>query len=235
MAPLLDEISAGVGLTPFTAGLLHDGAGAVLRRARTDGPGLAQRFGIECTLVGVLAGRGRGSAFRLIPTVGALFVGTLLIGAGIAIGNILLPGLIKRGLPALHRVDVRPVHARHSPAERRSAPASRCRIARAAGLDWNFALGAWGLFAVLGLIVWLPGLRGVRARHGAGAADHLELGRDPVAWLVTRVLRVPVAELLRDQRLAADAAHLRRRRPGVRRADAVADESVSTSPRWSAR
>ena len=99
MAPLLDEISAAVGLTPFTAGLLLTLPVLCFGALGPTAPIIAQRFGIERTLVGVLLAVVAGSAVRLIPTVPALFVGTLFIGAGIAIGNILLPGLIKRDFP----------------------------------------------------------------------------------------------------------------------------------------
>ena len=40
-----------------------------------------------------------GIVVRSIPMVGSLFVGTLLIGVGIVIGNVLLPSLIKDRLP----------------------------------------------------------------------------------------------------------------------------------------
>ncbi|MEO7006467.1 MAG: MFS transporter [Terrimesophilobacter sp.] len=184
MAPLLDEISAAVGLTPLTAGLLLTLPVLCFGALGPTAPIIARRFGIEWTLVGVLLAVVAGSAVRLIPTVPALFLGTLMIGAGIAIGNILLPGLIKRDFP--HSIGLMSgLYTLALTGGAALGAGATVPIARAAGLDWNFALGVWGLFAVVGLIVWLPGLRGVRARRGTVTRTVLKLGSDPVAWLVT--------------------------------------------------
>lgn len=40
-----------------------------------------------------------GIALRSLPAVTLLFFGTVIIGCGIALGNVLLPGLIKRDFP----------------------------------------------------------------------------------------------------------------------------------------
>ncbi len=37
-----------------------------------------------------------GIALRSLPPAALLFIGTAVIGCGIALGNVLLPGLIKR-------------------------------------------------------------------------------------------------------------------------------------------
>src|SRR6478735_7269225 len=74
MAALLDEISAAVGLPPFTAGLLLTLPVLCFGALGPMAPLIAARFGIEWTLVGVLLAVVAGSAIRLIPTVSALFL-----------------------------------------------------------------------------------------------------------------------------------------------------------------
>jgi CP family cyanate transporter-like MFS transporter len=40
-----------------------------------------------------------GIGIRSLPSAALLFIGTAVIGCGIALGNVLLPGLIKRDFP----------------------------------------------------------------------------------------------------------------------------------------
>ena len=62
-------------------------------------PPLAQRFGLNRTLAGCLVLIILGFTGRLLPSLPMLYIGTALIGAGIAIGNVLLPSLVKVHFP----------------------------------------------------------------------------------------------------------------------------------------
>src|SRR5690606_26023203 len=96
----------------------------------------------------------------------ALFAGTLLVGAGIAIGNILLPGLIKRDFP--HRLGLMSgLFSMSLAAGATLAAGMTVPVAEAAGWGWNEILAAWGLWTVLGLACWVPTLW-----HARGAAGH---------------------------------------------------------------
>ena len=87
------------------------GAGALAASVMTAGPvlclglfsfpaaGLARRFGAERTILGALATIAAGTALRGFPALPWLIGGGLLAGAGIAICNVLLPGLVKRDFP----------------------------------------------------------------------------------------------------------------------------------------
>ena len=62
-------------------------------------PRLIRRFSmgplLGLTMVAVIC----GCALRLAPSLFMLFAGTVVLGIGIAVGNVLLPGLIKRDFP----------------------------------------------------------------------------------------------------------------------------------------
>ncbi len=58
-------------------------------------------------------------------------------------------------------------------------------VAEAAGWEWNEALAAWGLFAVVGLGCWLPALWHARGSAGHPPTLGIRLSRDRVAWFVT--------------------------------------------------
>mgnify|MGYP006074308543 CR=1 FL=1 len=189
MAPMLDQIRDGVGLSAFTAGLILTLPVLCFGLIGPTGPLLAQRFGVERTLAGVMVALLVGSALRLIPTVPALIAGTVVIGSGIAVGNILLPGLIKRDFPDSIGV-MSGLYTLALTGGATLAAGITIPVARAAGLSWNVALGGWGLLALVGLIAWIPSIRGARSRAeqlGTGTVTHLStrLVHDRLAWVVT--------------------------------------------------
>lgn len=184
VSPLLDELSADLELTGFTAGLLMTLPVLCFGALGPLAPVLARRFGFERSLALVLALVVIGSALRLHPSVWGLFVGTVFVGAGIAFGNILLPALIKRDFP--DRVGLMSgLFSMSLTGGATLAAGITLPVARAAGLDWNLALAAWGLFALVALACWLPYLRSAVAhavvRRGSAGA----LTADRVAWWVT--------------------------------------------------
>lgn len=184
VAPIFDTISAELELTSFLAGLLVTLPVLCFGVLGPLAPVLAARFGFERSLAMVLLAIIAGSALRLVPTIPGLFGGTLLLGAGIAVGNILLPGLIKRDFS--HRLGLMSgLFSMCLAAGATLAAGVTVPIAEAAGWDWNEALAAWGLFAVLGLACWVPTLWGARGSAGHPPTLGIRLSRDRVAWLVT--------------------------------------------------
>lgn len=184
VSPLLDEISAELELSSFLAGSLITLPVLCFAIIGPLAPSLAARIGFERSLALVLLAIIAGSALRIVPSVPALFGGTLLIGMGIAVGNILLPGLIKRDFQ--HRLGLMSgLFSMTLAAGATLAAGVTLPVARAAGWNWNEALAAWGIFALFALGCWLPTLW-----HARGAAGHphpsgIRLRRDPIAWVVT--------------------------------------------------
>lgn len=77
----------------------HDAASAGLRlylspcRRRRPAPGHGAQPFIALLLICI------GIGVRSLPSASLLFIGTAIVGCGIALGNVLLPGLIKRDFP----------------------------------------------------------------------------------------------------------------------------------------
>ncbi|WP_193509068.1 MFS transporter [Cryobacterium sp. BB736] len=183
VSPLLDEISDAVQLTAFSAGLLVTLPVLCFAALGPLAPVLARHVGLERALGLVLVLIIAGCALRLVPSLFGLFGGTVLVGTGIAFGNILLPGLIKRDFP--HRVGLMSGLFSMSLAGGATLAAGiTVPVARAGGLDWNVALGAWGIFAVIALAAWLPMMRSA-GRTAASGGVAVALHRDRVAWYVT--------------------------------------------------
>ncbi|MFE1773979.1 CynX/NimT family MFS transporter [Streptomyces sp. NPDC059008] len=151
-------------------------------------PRLGRRLGMERSLLGTMALICLGTALRLLDSVVALFAGTIVIGAGIAVANVLLPGLIKRDFPARAGL-MTGLYSMSLFGGAALAAGITVPVQQAAGLNWQATLACWGALAVLALVCWLPQVRRrTRVPSGvAGEAAHPVRGlwRDPLAWQVT--------------------------------------------------
>ncbi|HEX2146672.1 MAG TPA: MFS transporter, partial [Pseudorhizobium sp.] len=96
---LLPEIRTQLGLDALGAGLLTTLPVVCLGAFSPLAPRLAQRLGTERTLLLVVLLLAVGTALRGVPSVSLLFLGTAIAGACIAVGNVLLPGVVKRDFP----------------------------------------------------------------------------------------------------------------------------------------
>jgi len=96
---LLPEIRNVLGLSATGASLLTTLPVVCLGLFSPLAPRLAQRIGTERTLLGVVVLLALGTAMRGLSSIPLLFLGTALAGACIAVGNVLLPGLVKRDFP----------------------------------------------------------------------------------------------------------------------------------------
>jgi CP family cyanate transporter-like MFS transporter len=135
-----------------------------------------------------------GTALRLIPATIALLGGTIVIGAGIAVANVLLPGVIKRDFGS--RIGLMTgIYSMSLSIGAALAAGITVPLARVAHTDWRTTLALWGLLAVLAVIVWVPQVRrrahraastapppAPRRRRCAGCGAIRWLGRSLPSW-----------------------------------------------------
>src|ERR1700710_280281 len=94
--PELNAIEADLRISPSIAGLLTTipvvayGVFAFCTPRLTRAIGLHRLLGVAVLLIAV------GIAVRLQPSLVGLFAGTLILGAAIAVGNVLMPAAIKQ-------------------------------------------------------------------------------------------------------------------------------------------
>src|SRR4051812_40893754 len=100
VAPLLPQIRLDVGLSSTAAALLTATPVLCFGLLAPFAPRLADRVGMERALAAVLATIVVGLLIRVGPSTLTLFGGTIVAGGAIAIGNVLLPALVKRDFPA---------------------------------------------------------------------------------------------------------------------------------------
>ena len=96
VGPLVEDIRATTGLSNTLLGLLTTLPLIAFGVVSTLTPLFTKRFGIGGTLLGAMLLLTAGIAIRYIDWIPALYVGTLLLGVAIALGNVLLPSLTKR-------------------------------------------------------------------------------------------------------------------------------------------
>ncbi|MDO3433344.1 MFS transporter [Rhizobium sp. CBN3] len=181
---LLPEIRSELGLGALGASLLTTLPVVCLGLFSPLAPRLAQRIGTERTLLGVLLLLALGTALRGLSSVPLLFIGTALAGACIAVGNVLLPGLVKRDFPTRAAL-MTGFYTMALCAGAASAAGLTLPIEHALGGSLGRALAAWALPALAVGLIWLPQV----LRGGAGARRNgfrLDgLWRDRLAWQVT--------------------------------------------------
>lgn len=187
-APLLDSIRADYGLSTAQTGMLTTLPLLAFGLISPLAAGVARRFGMERSLIAALLLICAGVAVRSLPSSGLLFVGTAIIGCGIALGNVLLPGLIKRDFSG-HVAKMTGAYSLTMGIAAAVGSAVVVPIAMS-GAGWHGALLALMAFPLLALLVWLPQLRnhtpgtitGARSLHSKG------IWRSALAWQVTLFL-----------------------------------------------
>ncbi|ULL19970.1 MFS transporter [Paenibacillus sp. H1-7] len=149
-------------------------------------PALSRRFGTERTLLGGLIALAAGIVLRSVPSATALYAGTAILGAAIAVSNVMLPALIKRDFA--HQVGLMTgLYTVSMSGLAGLASGISVPMAEGLGLGWRGSLGCWALLAAAGIAVWLPQLRGAKPSLSAPAPAKAagSLWRSPLAWQVT--------------------------------------------------
>jgi CP family cyanate transporter-like MFS transporter len=182
--PVIDEIEDDLGLSSAASGLLTSLPVLCFGVVAAAAPGLTRRLGAERTLLAALVPVTLGVALRADASVAALFAGTIVAGAGIAVANVVVPAVVKARFEAwigvLMGVYVAALGAGAALAAGLTAP-----LTNALDGQWNAALALWALPAALALVVIAPGVLRARATFGNEPGSTRELLRDRLAWQVT--------------------------------------------------
>jgi CP family cyanate transporter-like MFS transporter len=184
VGPLLDRIQADLGLSPAVAGLLNTLPLLAFAGISPMVPRLAARHRPERVLAGALVVLTLGIAIRWVPTTASLFAGTVLIGAGIAVGNVLLPSLIKRDFPTKVGL-LTSAYATVMGGVAAVASGVAVPIAEVAPGGWYTALGCWIVLTLVAIVLWLPQLRTPAPVSTSVRGGHRLPWRSGLAWAVT--------------------------------------------------
>ncbi len=153
-APLLETIRADYGLTTAQTGLLTTLPLLAFALVSPLAANIARRFGMERSLFAAMLLICFGIVVRSLPSASFLFTGTAIIGCGIALGNVLLPGLIKRD----YSQHVAKLTGAYSLTMGAAAAVGSAMVVPLAlhGFGWRGALLMLMLFPLLAFLIWLP-------------------------------------------------------------------------------
>lgn len=169
VGPVLEEIERGLGISSGLAGVITTVPVLCFAAIGFAGPALSARYRDAHVLAGALLAMVAGLLLRSLAGGFPLFlVGTAVAMAGGALGNVLLPGLVKRYFPGR----TGPLVGAYSTALGLGGAAAAMAaqpIADAAGEDgWRWSLLVWAVPAVIAAAVWLA----VPASPGASRGTH---------------------------------------------------------------
>lgn len=207
-SPLLPRIKEDVGLSAASASFLISLPLLCFAVFSPIVPRIAARFGLAHSLFGALIAVNVGIVLRSWVGSFGLWAGTILIGVGIAIMNVLLPALIKRDFPD-HAGTLTGVYSAFQSLMAALAAAVAVPIAGLPGWGWQGALGLTLGAGLIGVAVFAPQVRAdhvmrrqqVLDRQAADAAGNpaaasaatspaavarpRSLLRSPLAWVIT--------------------------------------------------
>ena len=183
VGPLLSEISRSYGLSGAEAGLLTALPVLAFAAFSPYAPRLSRRIGMERALLAAMVVLVLGVTIRSLPWAPALFGGTVLLAAGIAIANVLLPALVKEHF-ASRQSTITALYATAMSLVAAIASGVAVPLASALPSGWRLALGVWGVLVVASVVLWLPRARSARREEPVRAGAPMPL-RSSVAWQVT--------------------------------------------------
>ncbi|WP_159679138.1 MFS transporter [Luteimonas sp. 9C] len=192
LTPLLDVLGDVFGFGSTTAGLLGMLPTAAFAVFGVATPALTRRIGLERTALLAMSLAGGGLVLRsLAEGVGALGLGAGIALAGMGIGNVVLPPLVKRWFPgrvgAISTLYITVLQLGTMLPALLAVPV-------ADATNWRIALGIWSLTAFAAAAPWLwlllrhrealaPPAPGIEAHARAAPAGRV--WRSPIAWGMT--------------------------------------------------
>ena len=185
LGPVLPDVQRSLGLDGTAAGLLNALPLILFAILSLIAPVLGRHVGLERILGGSIVAILVGTSIRSLEMPGAIWLGTVVLSAGIAFGNVLLPGLVKRDFPA-HGAALIGLYAAAMAGTAGLAAGLAVPIAQLPGSDWRWSIGVWAFLALVTFMVWMPQLRGRRHHPATATAPraHMSPWRHPIGWQV---------------------------------------------------
>lgn len=146
---------------------------------------ISHKFGLERTVFGALILICVGIALRAITGVSWLYVGTILIGVGIAFGNVLTPGIIKMNFPL--RIGIMTgyytvvMNIFGSVSSYVTAPLVK-------HFNYNIAISLIGIVTLIGIITWSFQLNKHDTVNSSQTTTNINVWKSPLSWQITLLM-----------------------------------------------
>lgn len=187
---VLGQIGDTTGLSGSALGLL--GAlpllGFAVVSPLVHGP--AARWGVDRMVLVAMVVLCAGIIIRSLSPLPALWVGTALIGASVAVGNVLVPAIIRRDQPSrislLTGVNTSVMNASAALAAGLAVPLSLLLG------SWRPALGLWAGLVAVAVLVWAVRMRRVPGSETIGAVGTTREEPERSVWTSAKAWQVTV-------------------------------------------
>ncbi|MCW4465466.1 MFS transporter [Glutamicibacter sp. MNS18] len=194
LGALLDPVIEGLGMNGFIAGMLTGVPPLCFALLGPLAPRLAGKRGPELVVIGAIGAIMTGILLRsAAPMTWVFLLCTALALAGIAVGNILMPVLVKRWFPQKIGL-VTGTYTTAVALGAASVAGAAVPLTGALGGNWRLGLGVWAIPAAVALVLWIVIYFGLRTQIAVrqqpvatlpGRAAALgPMRKNPTAWWV---------------------------------------------------
>ncbi|RAG86511.1 MFS transporter [Streptacidiphilus pinicola] len=183
ISPLLGDVSTHYGLSATAGGLLTTIPVLMMGSVAPLAARLNRRVGAERVVALALLTLIAGIVVRVLPGAWALFAGSMVLGAGIALLNVTMPGLVKRDFPE-RAAAMTGVYTTSMIVGATLAAALSVPLEHAFG-GWAGSMASWSVLAAFAFLAWLPQLRSAKRPAPAASATTSKvagLWKHPLAW-----------------------------------------------------
>lgn len=187
VGPLMGMIRDDFGLVNWSAAFLTSLPLLAFAAMSPIVPSLGNRYSNERIMLLGLVLLITGIGVRSFSVVSLLFIGTACIGIGIAICNVLLPGVIKEHFPTKVTL-MTSIYSTTMGVFAAIASGLSIPIATGIGWGWKFSLLIWTIPAVLAAIIWIYLSKVTNAHRDSGlqyvTKSDSRIWKSPLAWQV---------------------------------------------------
>jgi CP family cyanate transporter-like MFS transporter len=181
LGPVLPAVQRGLDLSPFASGILTALPILALGMASAVAVPVGRRLGWSGGLLLALLLTGAGIVLRSSGTETALFTGAAVLGAGIGLGNVFVPTLVKARMSGRIGLAMGVYTMSLTAGALASSAFTPALMARFN--DWKPTLAVWAIPAFVAALITLPTLiDNVRPGRAAGGTP---LHHSKVAWAVS--------------------------------------------------
>ncbi|NBW73691.1 MAG: MFS transporter [Microbacteriaceae bacterium] len=186
IGPLIPEFISVEKLSLLEVGILTSISVVCFGLGAFAGPWLVKRYGLHRAMMLVLVVLTLAMGLRLLGGFAVLLATTIVIGLMIAIGNVLIPTVVREQFPEkielITGVYVTLLAISASLAATVAVPSSDLLG------SWKGALAIWIIPAVIGILFWIPISRVKRTKDIVTQATHQEerkaVLRSPLTWAI---------------------------------------------------
>lgn len=180
LGALLEEVRDGLGMSGSVAGLLTSVPPLCFAVFGVSAPRLARRFGPGAVVCAGMVAITLGLALRPFAGSTPVFLAASALALmGIAVGNVLMPVIVKRWFP--HQVGTMTgLYSMALALGTASAAAVAVPLTDALGGGWRLGLGVWAVLAALAVLPWVPLIRHRDEDAGTVTTGPEDAGEHPV-------------------------------------------------------